>query len=370
MNILEERVDKKSEKYLQNKVINDKKLQRYIVDNIGLSYDEKIEFSKCKPYINRIIPDVKIVKQKEILALVECKGAKINVTDYVRGIGQLYQYEKFAKENILEKNSKEHYSKNFYTLYIYPSEVTKNNDFNIANFKYPDSTKILQVNLENFITREFNETQKDKFSNTGENLIAISEYYFRDNRIFELYIVIKYLKKNFSNRKESLNRQDLESNHLKKFNTPNNNNWRNAFISLSGLGFISKKNLLTEAGKDISNYNYPQFCSLIYYSYIKPYVDELLPIILDKPNISLNEVSEIIKTRNGDKDVLFLTESGNRYLSSWLGIFRDDFGFINYEPRNKNRTINYDPKDMKESELIDNIKKYTKGTRYLATDIT
>ena len=44
-----------------------------------------------------------------------------------------------------------------------------------------------------------------------------------DNRIFELYIVIKVLEKYFKNEKSFINRKELELNHLRRYNTPNNN---------------------------------------------------------------------------------------------------------------------------------------------------
>jgi len=367
MSILDERSNPNSEKYLQNKVINDKKVQRYIIDNLGLKYDKDIRFVKGKPYLNRMLPDIKIVKNNKILSLVECKGSNINVTDYVRGIGQLFQYEYFSEKKITEKNSKDFYSDNFKTLYLYPSVVTKNNDFNISNFKYPQSTKILQINLENLVIREFSDQQKKKFSelNVNENLIAISEYYFRDSRIFELYIVIKVLDKHFKNNDAPLNRTDLELKYLRKYKTPNNNNWRNAFITLSGLGFLNSKNNLSEAGKDYLVYDYFEFCYLIYNSYIKEYVKQILPIIIEKPSSSLSEINSIIKSKFENKDVLFLTESENRYLSSWLNIFRDDYGFISFQPKRSNRTINYDPAEMSKNEFITNLKKYTNSVEYL-----
>jgi len=95
--------------------------------------------------------------------------------------------------------------------------------------------------------------------------------------------------------------------------------------------------------KVYSGYDYFEFCYLIYSSYIKEYAKELMPILIEKPSSSLSEINIIIKAKFENKDVLFLTESQNRYLSSWLGIFRDDFGFINFKPRNTNRTINYNP---------------------------
>ena len=41
MSILENRTAPKSEKFLQNKVINDSNVQRYIIDNLGLKYEKK-----------------------------------------------------------------------------------------------------------------------------------------------------------------------------------------------------------------------------------------------------------------------------------------------------------------------------------------
>jgi hypothetical protein len=364
MSILDERTNKNSEKYVQNLVINNKNVQKYIIDNLGLKYDGSEKFTKGKTYLNRILPDVKITKNGEIVSLVECKGPNINVTDYVRGIGQLFQYEYFNEQNIVE-NKKDTYSKNFQTLFFYPSDVLKNNDFNVANFKYPKSTKILQLNLNNLTLREFSKEQSEKFSNVGENLMAISPYYFRDNRLFELYIIIQYLNSNFKNEKKVLSRSDIEVHHLRKFKTPNNNNWRNAFISLSGMGFISNKNLLTESGKEISRKNYPEFCSMIFYDYYKPYIEEIFPILKDDTNIKLKDLIKEIKKKRDNKDILFLTESETRYISSWLNMFRDDFGFLDFQPRQTNRKINYNPLNIEKKELIKNITTYTKANIYL-----
>ena len=63
-----------------------------------------------------MLPDIKILRKNEILALIECKGPKINVTDYVRGTGQLLKYENFFEKNITE-NKTDKYSPNFKTIY-------------------------------------------------------------------------------------------------------------------------------------------------------------------------------------------------------------------------------------------------------------
>ena len=59
------------------------------------------------------------------------------------------------------------------------------------------------------------------------------------------------LQKSGSHKK--IDRTNLENNILRRLDTPNNRNWRNAFISLSSLGFINKNNFPTENGKKMVN---------------------------------------------------------------------------------------------------------------------
>ena len=365
MDILDKRTNPNSERYVQNLVIRNTKVQKYIIDNIGLSYTGREKFTKGKSYINRILPDIKIMKDGKIISLVECKGPNINVTDYVRGIGQLYQYEYFYENNIVE-NKTDVYSEDFKTLYLYPSVVLKNNDFNITRFKYPKSTVQLQINLDNFSIREFSSEQSKKFTSLGDGLTAISEFYFRDNRIFELFIVIKFLKSKFSSNLKTISRSDLERLLIKNFKVINNGNWRNAFISLTGMGFLNKKNNLSEKGKEISKLNYFDFCVMTFFDYMKPYVDNIFPILLKDRNISLFNLNKQIRSNNGGKEVLFVTQAETKYISSWLNIFRDDFGFINFAPKKTDREINYNPLKISKKDLLNNIKKYNKIKKYIS----
>ena len=71
------------------------------------------------------------------------------------------------------------------------------------------------------------------------------------------------------------------------------------------------------------------------------------------------------KKKRDNKDILFLTESETRYISSWLNMFRDDFGFLDFQPRQTNRKINYNPLNIEKKELIKNITIYTKANIYL-----
>lgn len=354
----------KSEAFVQELIRDRDDVKKYIIDSLGFKYDGSERFSREIKFINGITVDYRIIKDNKIIALMECKSGGIGVTDYVRGIGQLLQYEYFFEEKILS-NGGEEYSPDFKTAYFYPSDVIKNNDFNIARFKYPESTKLLEVNIDNFIVREVVKEELEKLEAIGTQKAAISQYYFRDNRLFELYILMQYLKYLEMIGKTKIDRRTLENEKLKKLDTPNNNNWRNAFITLSSLGFISKDNLLSEAGKHISIKNYPQFCLEILNSYIKPYVSVIYKALHNNENSKLGELVNIIDSYFGDKQVLFVTDSGSRYLSSWLNILRDDYGCIDFTSRSSDRTILYNPLELKDEIILEKISKNTKATKYI-----
>ncbi|NCD01265.1 hypothetical protein EOL94_04190 [bacterium] len=354
----------KSEAFVQELIRDRDDVKKYIIDNLGFEYDGTEIFSREIKFINGITVDFRIVKDDKVIALLECKSGGIGVTDYVRGIGQLLQYEYFFEEGILS-NGREQYSPEFKTIYFYPSDVIKNNNFNIARFKYPNSTKLLEVNIENFVVREVVKEELDKMKSIGSEKVAVSQYYFRDNRLFELFILLQYLKYLEMMGRESVDRRKLEEESLRKLETPNNSNWRNAFITLSSLGFISKDNLLSEAGKYISIKNYPQFCLEILNSYIKPYVELIFNVLYNNQESSLTELANEIELMYQGKKVLFVTDSDNRYLSSWLNILRDDYACIEFTSRSSKRKIVYNPTELKDSIILDKIAENEIANRFI-----
>ena len=148
----------------------------------------------------------------------------------------------------------------------------------------------------------------------------------------------------------------------------NNRNWRNAWISLSSLGLINSTNLPTKAGLEFGMYDFEDFLIMVYKSYIKPYIETLFNYFnQDSANIKkgLREVRSDLFLQFSNRDVLFLTQSETRYLSSWFNILRDDFGCIDFLPRQSNRIINYNPLELNDKSLKENIKKYTKSSAYI-----
>ena len=105
---------------------------------------------------------------------------------------------------------------------------------------------------------------------------------------------------------------------------------------------------------------------MTFFDYMKPYVDNIFPILLKDRNISLFNLNKQIRSNNGGKEVLFVTQAETKYISSWLNIFRDDFGFINFAPKKTDREINYNPLKISKKDLLNNIKKYNKVKKYIS----
>lgn len=343
-----------------NNVVQDGILSALLLDDCGVN---KAMFIDEDEYINRITADFSLIIDNTIKAIIECKSGKINVTDYVRGIGQLYQYEYFCEEKIPHKSYE--YAPDFTTVYFYPSSVLKINDFNIARFKYPKSMKILELNETNNAVRLITEKELENIKSEDDNLITISQYYFRDNRLFEYYILLKHLlnKKNMG-----YDRCDriVEEEKLRQLNSINNRNWRNAFITLANLGLIDKDNLPTMAGCQMAILEYESFAYLMYHSYMRPYFEEICDIFdTNKMKISNAQICERVRAKYYGKDVMYLTQSEGRYVSSWLNIMRDDYGIIDFQPRANERKMVYNPLELSENGFESRIKQYSKAYEYI-----
>lgn len=351
-----------SEDQIHDLIVNNEIVQDGIKQ--ALNFSEDLKFIHEDVYINGITADFTLISDNTIVAIMECKSGKINLTDYVRGIGQLLQYEYFFEENIPHNSLK--YDQNIKTIYLYPSSVIKNNQFNIGNFKYPYSTVIFELNEFNKSIRVISKEELKKLKSIeNNNLLAISQYYFRDNRLFEYYMLILYIR--YEEMKGSTNiDRNISEDILKEIKTINNNNWRNAFITLSHLGLINRKNLLTEAGRKMSILNYEDFAVTLFHSYLEPYFKEIIDCFKEKElNYSNLDFCENIRKKYNGKDILYLTQSSGRYISSWLNIMKDDYGMISFEKRSKKRRLNYNPFEINEEKFKEIIKENSNAYEYI-----
>jgi hypothetical protein len=359
--------DKLRESYVHDLIINEETIQEDIMNILGLKDKTLLELIHEDKYINGITADFTLKHNNKIRAIIECKAGDIGVTDFVRGIGQVLQYEYFFDEKISLKGYS--YDDTFNTILLFPSSVVKNNLLNIGRFKYPETTILIEINDSNKVTRLISKGELESIGEAlDEGLLTVSQYYIRDNRLFELFILLKYLIFLKIKGELKISRNKLEKEKLKPLNTPNSGNWRNAFISLSSLGLIDSSNSPTPSGIKLGHNTYEDFLYMMYESYIKPYIDEIMNYFSDPANLSKNikEICIDIKRKFADKDVMYLTQSDGRYLSSWLNILRDDYGCIDFLPRSQNRKINYDISSLKKNIAISNIKKFTKSNEYLS----
>ena len=347
------------ERVMNNSIVRDG------IKNV-LQLDDNYEFVHEDEYINGIWADFTIINNNKIRAIMECKGGNIGVTDYVRGIGQVFQYEYFAEENIFHKSLE--YNQTFNTVYLFPDSVIRNNMFNVARFKYPQTVILLEINENNNAVRLISQKELEELKEAYDNdLVTISQYYFRDTRIFELYILLKYLLMMEQKGITECNRKEVELRYLRKIGTINNNNWRNAFITLSNLGLINNYNILTQAGKSFAIKDYDEFALDIYKSYTKTYFQEIYKIF-DGHNeliITNQEFVNKIKEKYRNRDVLYLTQSDGRYISSWLNIMRDDYGCISFESRNSQRKIIYNPNELNDEAFKEKIRNNSVAYEYI-----
>ena len=354
------------EKEVHQIIIDDENIKKDLANILDIDY-ETMQLKHEDQYINLMYADFTVLSNNKIRAIIEVKGGNINVTDYVRGIGQLYEYEYYKENNVYHLGYE--YCENFNVIYLFPSSVLQNNFFNIGTFKYPESSILIEMNTSDKVIRKITKKELKHFADAQRtNLISISQYYVRDNRLFEFYLLLQYLLYLKVINKPNTNRIDIENNFLIKLNTPNNGNWRNAFISLSSLGFINDKNMLTQSGIMMALKSYEDFAIKMYHAYIKPYIKEFYEIFKiygSEFDLTNQDIKNAISNRWGGKDILFLTESNGRYISSWLNLMRDDFGMIDFESRSNHRKLVYNPLILNDEELKRLIHINSKAHEYI-----
>lgn len=366
------------EKIFQNLINSNEIIKKNIIEALEIPSDD-FKFEREVEFINGITSDFIIYDHtKTLRAIIECKRSDIGVTEFVRGIGQVLQHEYFSDNLIPPKKFQylQYPDSAIANVLMVPSTFICNTELNLGKFKFPESCSIMEVHTNNNFVRRISDKELKKLANAeDDNLVTICQYYMRDNRIFEYYILLNLLTilDIFEpNKSRIFNRKNIEDNILKEISVINNGNWRNAFISLSSLGFIDSTNRPTLQSSNLYKLPLENFINALYEDYIHPFIDEIMDVLVEKSNDGLvniknGEIVDCIRNKYGNRDVLFLSESNSRYVSSWLNIMRDDLGCIDFEPKSKNpiRKINFIPHELTLQSRIEMIKKYSKGYKYL-----
>lgn len=360
--------DKIRERYFHDLIKSNDKIKQDLLSILNLKEDlSKLNLIHEDRYINGIIADFTLMYDNKIRAIIECKAGDIGVTDFVRGIGQILQYEHFYEQNISPKGFE--YNNSFNSVLLVPSSVVLNKNFNIGKFKYPQSTYLIEINDCNKVARQISKKELAELSEVEENnLVTISQYYVRDTRLFEIYMLLRYLCILKLKGEQNVNRKKIEE-EMQKTESINNKNWRNVWISLSSFGFIDRNNMPTKSGAEFGMMEIEDFLLMMYKSYVSPYVDILMDYFdgnFQNKNKGLKEIKTDFLAEYHGREILFFTQSETRYLSSWLNILRDDFGCIDFQTRNKERSLNYNPKELNDEILKQKIAEFTKSKSYIA----
>jgi len=326
------------------------KVQHFLESNIRNILDVCVNFQNSyilRPKLklsNNIETDLGILDVSErVVAIFESKG-NVGINELVRGIGQVAQYQKHIEERMLYD-----YIPSARAFLVIPLEVYQNFDFRKLSFPKRASIILIDEKNDSFALLPKKKILSQKF----KNIAIVSSYYIRDNRLGEIYLGLKLIEARSPKCEGKVDMKWIK-NELKKL-IINKGNDRNIPITLHGLGFIDYENRLTAEGQRHLRMDYYEFCKSLANNQIMPFLMLTMLILMkvagkrdqDISKIITNPTEikkEIIKIFNG-KDVLYVTDSGTRYISSWLNILRDDLGAISFEAGNyaKGIKINYFP---------------------------
>ncbi len=357
------------EKRLQDIIKNNEyDAQKQICQILNIEDESGVEFCAEDQFPNNVFVDFTVRKGTTVYGLIETKGSNIGITDYLRGIGQVDCYSNYIKCNV---SLKDYDMSHAVVLYVLPEDVFTSANFNLGYVGTPSNCVLVSYNDSNKSFRTIPSRELNVLSKKSPKQVAtISTYYIRDTRIFELYIALRYVQFQRLCGKDKVDRKMAEQ-ELSVLDVPDNRNWRNVFISLSSLGLTDSDNFPTEVGSKYANLSYEEFAYEIYVSYIYKYIDAIIDAIKgthgDTQLISLSDLHSYINSKHGGREVLFLTESSNRYLSSWLNIMQDDYGCVRYEPHKDYRSIKiiYEPSLYNKITLCSYISKRSKAYVYI-----
>ncbi|WP_231211510.1 hypothetical protein [Helicobacter pylori] len=107
------------EKDFQDLIASNSNIQKDICSVLEMDYKDLED-----AYINGITADFTLFEKNKVRAIIECKSGAIGVSEYVRGIGQIFQYEYFFENHLSLKNYG--FCQNFNSVLVFPESVLIN----------------------------------------------------------------------------------------------------------------------------------------------------------------------------------------------------------------------------------------------------
>ncbi|MFT2724259.1 hypothetical protein ACMWPJ_01715 [Helicobacter pylori] len=108
------------EKDFQDLIASNNNIQKDICSVLEMGYKD-FKLLREDAYINGITADFTLFERNKVRAIIECKGGAIGVSEHVRGIGQIFQYEYFFENHLSLKNYG--FCQNFNSVLVFPESV-------------------------------------------------------------------------------------------------------------------------------------------------------------------------------------------------------------------------------------------------------
>ncbi len=108
------------EKDFQDLIASNNNIQKDICSVLEMDYKD-FKLLREDTCINGITADFTLFERNKVRAIIECKGGAIGVSEYVRGIGQIFQYEYFFENHLSLKNYA--FCQNFNSVLVFPESV-------------------------------------------------------------------------------------------------------------------------------------------------------------------------------------------------------------------------------------------------------
>ncbi len=106
------------EKDFQDLIASNNNIQKDICSVLDYKDFKLLRENAC---INGITADFTLFERNKVRAIIECKSGAIGVSEYVHGIGQIFQYEYFFENHLSLKNYR--FCQNFNSVLVFPESV-------------------------------------------------------------------------------------------------------------------------------------------------------------------------------------------------------------------------------------------------------
>ncbi len=106
------------EKDFQDLIASNNNIQKDICSVLDYKDFKLLREDTC---INGITADFTLFERNKVRAIIECKSGAIGVSEYVRGIGQIFQCEYFFENHLSLKNYG--FCQNFDSVLVFPESV-------------------------------------------------------------------------------------------------------------------------------------------------------------------------------------------------------------------------------------------------------